>query len=142
MYRFIAIIALIIMFATGAAAQKTGSLLTEKSLFWSNADPAVEVLIIDRWTNFNLLVISEKEIVLTYRTSVNSSRDIIEKIEPVRVEGCRKYFLVKHNFSRTTIWMALDIDVDGKPVPALTRTFYDGLLEIVPNEQFRKDLPK
>ena len=32
--------------------------------------------------------------------------------------------------------MSPEFTVDGKKIPALTRTFYDNILEIVPNEQF------
>lgn len=142
MNRIIAIAAILVLLAFGVAAQKSDPQITDKSLFWSMTDPAVEITIIDRWADFNLLVISEKDVVVTYRTSINSSRDVIEKIEPVRTEGCRRYYLVKHSFSRTTIWMALDFEIGGNSVPALTRTFYDGLLEIVPNERFWKKLPK
>ncbi len=110
---------------------------TPRSLFWQSADPVVEIVIIDRRLGFNLIVISEENVVVTYRTSINSSVAVEKKLEPVRSERGRKYFLVEHSFSRRTIWMALDFEVGGKDVPGLTRTFYDGFLEIVPNDKFR-----
>jgi hypothetical protein len=115
--------------------------MTERSLFWTSDDPAVEITVIDRRAGFNLLVISENEVVVTYRTSVNSSQSVVKTLEPVKSEGCRKYYLVAHSFSKRTIWMALDFKIGSKDVPSLTRTFYNGLLEIVPNDQFDR-VPK
>lgn len=132
------------LFAGGALAVfgQNARPATDRSLFWTADDPAAEVTIIDRRGGFNLLVITEKNVVVTYRTSINSRESVIKTLEPVKSEGCRKYFLVEHSFSKRTIWMALDFRIDGKDVPDLTRTFYNGLLELVPNEQFGDKFPK
>ena len=130
---YAAFAALVLTIAVGA---QTTAPKTEKSLFWSSDDPAVEVTLIDRMTNFNLIVVSDRDVRVTYRTEINSMEAVVKELEPVRTVGTRKYFLVKHSFSRRTIWMALDFKVDGKKTDALTRTFYDGLMQVVPNEQF------
>jgi hypothetical protein len=123
-----------IAFALGVAGQPTET--AEKGLFWSTGDPRVDVLIINRTTGFNLIVISERDVKVIYRTKINSMESVEAELAPVKTAGAVRYFLVKHSFSRRTIWMALDFAVDGKPVPSLTRTFYNGLLELVPNERF------
>ncbi len=135
-------IALAIAMTAPVMAQAASKPVTEKSLFWFSAEPAVEIVLIDRAEGFNLIVISDRDVKVTYRTSINSMESVIKTLEPLQSKAPQKYFLVRHSFSKRTIWMALDFTVDGKPVPALTRTFYDGLLEIVPNEQFKDDAPK
>jgi hypothetical protein len=128
-----------VVFALSVAGQTKQP--ADKGLFWSTDEPRVDVFIIDRMVGYNLVVISEKDVKVRYRTKINSMQPVEAELTPVKTAGTVRYFLVKHSFSRRTIWMALDFAVDGKPVPSLTRTFYNGLLELVPNEQFI-DRPK
>lgn len=130
--------AIVTTFAAIANAQNP----TLKGLHWMSSDPAVEIFLVDRMTDYNLVVITEKSVKLTYRSSWNSSQDITKVLEPVKTVGDRRYYLARHSFSRTTIWMALDFEIGGKEVPELTRTFYDGLLNVVENDKYRLKAPK
>lgn len=135
-------IAIAVVMSVSVFGQQTTKPVSEKSLFWFSDDPAVEVVLIDRGAPFNLIVISKKDVKVTYRTEINSTEPVVEDLMPIRSYGARKYFFVRHSFSRRTIWMALDFSAGGKPLPGLTRTFYNGLLELVPNEQFTKTVPQ
>ena len=135
-------IAFAVVMSVSAFGQQATKQISEKSLFWFSEDPAVEVVLIDRGAPFNLIVISKQDVKVTYRTEINSTEPVVEDLVPVRSYGARKYFLVRHSFSKRTIWMALDFSANGKPLPPLTRTFYNGLLELVPNEQFTKTVPQ
>lgn len=124
---------------TKPVIKQTDTLPSYKSLFWMDENTGVEVYLIERRVpkdNFNLVVVSDKKIEVIYRTEINSSQAVVKELVPVKTEKGRNYYDVMHNFSRTTIWMALDFKVDGKKIDSLTRTFYDHLFEVVPNNQF------
>jgi hypothetical protein len=83
-------------------------------------------------------VISDKDIKVVYRTSINSSQSVVKEFTPTKTLNDKKYYNFTHVFSRTTIWMALDFTFEGKKIEPLTRTFYNSIFEIVPNNQFVK----
>lgn len=136
------IIALIILTANLTAAQ------TFKGIFWMDKATDIKVYLIDdeipasRNINpaFNLIVDSDKDLKVIYRTEINSMMDVVKELTPVKIEKRTKYYLVQHNFSRTTIWMSLEFEFQGKTIDSLTRIFYDGFYEIVPKNQFSKNL--
>lgn len=122
-------------------AKQTDKSITCKSLFWADEKLGVEVLLIEKQgekPDYSLLVVSDKEVKVIYRTAVNSIKPTMKELTPIKSKNGRSYFNVLHSFSRTTIWMALDFMVEGKKVDSLTRTFYNSMFEIVPNEQFSK----
>ncbi len=111
---------------------------------WASADGAMEIILTPvvnakTKTNYRLIVISAKELQVTYHTSLNSSTKVDKVLKPL-ASTLRdvKVYEFGHEFSRTTIWMALTFAHNGKPVTELTRTFYDGIDHTVPNANFLK----
>jgi hypothetical protein len=121
--------------------KQTDKLPTYKSLYWSDENLGVEIYLTEKITdksNLSLLVISDKDIKVVYRTSINSSQSVVKEFTPTKTLNDKKYYNFTHVFSRTTIWMALDFTFEGKKIEPLTRTFYNSIFEIVPNNQFVK----
>ncbi|MBS1792295.1 MAG: hypothetical protein JSS81_00495 [Acidobacteria bacterium] len=117
-----------------AAAQTTKAPPVEKGVFWFDKDSAVEVYLFPgAGRKYRLTVVSDRDVKVTYHTSINSFEPVDKELEPAATLGAVKYFEFAHNFSRTTIWMSLEFTVDGKKVPGLTRTFYDGIFETIEN---------
>lgn len=112
-----------------------------KTAFWTDGN--TEVYLIEKGSginNFELMVISNrKNLKIFYRTSINSSKDVLKELVPIKTIKDRKYYEFGHHFSRTTIWMALEFKLKDKRTEPLTRTFYDGIFEVVPNNQFLKE---
>jgi len=114
----------------------------DKAVRWAAADGSVEIVLTPvvnakTKTNYRLLVISTKELRVTYHTKRNSMIKVETVLKPV-TPSLRdvKVYEFGHNFSRTTIWMALTFKHDGKPLNELTRTFYDGIEHTVPNADY------
>lgn len=125
-------------------AQQSEKPSVARTAFWTDGN--AEVYLIEKGSsvnNYTLMVVSNrKNLKIFYRTSINSSQDVLKELIPIKTVKGRKYYEFGHHFSRTTIWMALEFKLKDKRVEALTRTFYDGIFEIVPNNQFLDDLPK
>jgi hypothetical protein len=137
--------AILVIAASVIYAQQTNKPLTYRSLFWMDENMGVEVYLIERHVkndNFNLVVVSDKDIKVTYRTSINSIEPVVKELIPIKTAKGRAYYDVQHNFTKMTIWMALDFKFEGKKIDSLTRTFYDDLFSVVPDEQFLKNPPK
>ncbi|MHB9134766.1 MAG: hypothetical protein ACYDBB_27165 [Armatimonadota bacterium] len=116
----------------------------EKAVRWASADGAVEIVLTPvlnekTRTNYRLIVISAKELQVTYHTSRNSTIKVDEALKPI-ASSLRdvKVYEFDHYFSRTTIWMALTFTRDGKAVDELTRTFRGEIEHTVPNTDFLK----
>ena len=116
----------------------------DSAVRWASADGSVEVVLarVDNkktHTNYRLMVISAKPLRVAYHTSINSSRKVDRVLKPL-ASSLRdvKVYEFDHEFSRTTIWMALTFSRGGKPVAELTRTFYDGIEHPVPNAEFKQ----
>ena len=137
------IVLLIALSAVGVTAQNATPTNLEKGVFWSDPEAGVEAFLFrGNDSGFRLTVVTEREVTVTYRTAINSMQDVTKELPFTEsARGAIRYFSFDHRFSRTTIWMALDFTVAGKPVPALTRTFYNSIFETVPNDQFPA-LPK
>ncbi|MBX7170337.1 MAG: hypothetical protein K1X72_05220 [Pyrinomonadaceae bacterium] len=123
------------------ANAQTEKLSVAQTAFWTNEN--TEVYLIEKGggiNNFELMVISnQKNLKIFYHTSINSSKDVFKELIPVKTIKDRKYYEFGHHFSRTTIWMAIEFKLKGKRIDALTRTFYNGIFEVVPNSQFLKE---
>jgi hypothetical protein len=120
-------------------AQKSEKSTVARTAFWTDGNS--EVYLIEKGSginNFGLMVISDQDFKIFYRTSINSSKDVSKELVPVKTVKDRKYYEFGHHFSRTTIWMAVEFKMNGKQIEKLTRTFYDGIFEVVPNIQFLK----
>ena len=119
-------------------AQQAEKPSVARTAFWTDGN--TEVYLIEKGSginNFGLMVISnQKSLKVFYRTSINSSKDILKELIPVKTVSDRKYYEFGHHFSRTTIWMAIEFKLNNKLIDALTKTFYDGIFEVVPNEKF------
>ncbi|MCB2225102.1 MAG: hypothetical protein KQH53_00375 [Desulfarculaceae bacterium] len=75
--------------------------------------------------DYKLFVANGPGLEVSYLTRVNSSREVRRKLKPLAESNpCLKLYRFSHNFSRTTIWMALRFERDGKPVSELGRAFY------------------
>ncbi len=122
-------------------AQKTSGYLTYRSLYWMDEGLATEVYVSEKRGengNFSLMVISEKDIKVFYRTSINSIEPVNKELLPVKTAKNVKYYEINHHFTKMTIWMGLEFKLDNKIIESLTRTFYDNLFDIVPNDDFLK----
>lgn len=122
-------------------AQQVDKPSVARTAFWTDGN--TEVYLIEKGSginNFGLMVISNgKNLKVFYSTSINSSKDVLKELIPVKTVKDRKYYEFGHHFSRTTIWMAIEFKLNNKQIDALTKTFYDGIFEVVPNEQFLKE---
>lgn len=127
------------------AAQTEKKEPTFDALHWACKKTGVDVFLVERGaaeSEYNLIVVSERKVTVVYRTERNSTYPVRLELAPVKTVGTASFYQVKHSFSRTTIWMALDFAIDGEPHAGLTRTFYNSFSEIVPNEQFAKPGPQ
>ena len=123
-----------------AQAQQSEKPSVAKTAFWT--DGKTEIYLVEKASSINnlgLMIISNrKNLKVFYHTSINSSQDVLKELIPNKTVKDRKYYEFSHRFSRTTIWMALEVKLNGKRIDALTKTFYDGIFEVVPNGQFLK----
>lgn len=109
-----------------------------KGVFWADPASEVEVYLIPVGGNsYRLAVVTRHEVKVTYRTSINSIEPVVKEL-PIASDACKvvKYFVYDHSFTKMTIWVGLDFTVNGKPVPALTRAFYNTIYEPVPPDMF------
>jgi hypothetical protein len=114
--------------------KETKTPAVSKGVFWSDAASGVEVYLVAKGgQNYRLTVISNKDVKVIYRTSINSTEPVMKELVPVTKTNSVKYYEFEHYFSKMTIWMSLECTVDGKKVPALDRTFYDNIFEIAPS---------
>lgn len=123
-----------------AQAQQAEKAKVARTAFWTDGN--TEVYLIEKGSginNFELMVISDQNLKIFYHTSINSSKDVLKELVPIKTVKDRKYYEFGHHFSRTTIWMALEFKLKDKRTESLTRTFYDGIFEVVPNNQFLKE---
>ncbi len=115
-----------------------------RSLFWLHEAAGIEVCLIAKGPEtrpYNLVVISDKDVKVIYQTERNSFQSNSIQLAPVKAAGGRSYDDVGHNLSKTTIWMTLDFESEGKKFDSLTRTFDDNFFEIAANDRFSKNNP-
>ncbi len=128
-------------FLSGIVHAQSEKSFVARTAFWT--DENTEIYLIEKGNginNFELMVISNrKNLKVFYHTSINSSQDVLKELSPVKTVKDRKYYEFGHHFSRTTIWMSLEFKLNGKSIETLTRTFYNGIFEVVPNGQFLKE---
>lgn len=120
---------------TQAAAQDAKTPFVLKGVFWFDKDSGTEAYLFPG-KNLRLTVISKKDVKVTYHTKINSIEPVEKELSPAETVGDVRYFDFEHYFTKMTIWMALEFTVDGRKIPALTRTFYDNIFETVENEKF------
>lgn len=136
-------LAIAILFSASFGAVQTFAQTTKpadisKGVHWSDAAAGVEVYLFEgNYQPYTLLVVSKRDVKVTYRTSINSVEPVVKELIPVNSVGeVVRYYQFEHYFSKMTIWMALEFKVDGKDVPALTRAFYNDIFTLVPPNQF------
>lgn len=135
--RYLAIgLSVLVLSAGIAIGQDSKKPVVEKGVFWADQASGVQVFLTE---GGQLTVVSNKSVRVDYHTSINSSRPVDKQLTSTGSGGPSvTYFDARHNFSRTTIWMALEFTIDGKKVPELTRTFYNSIFETVANGSFMK----
>ncbi len=131
--------------APALAADKTNVPLTEKSLHWTDTKVSVSVFLVQRKTTppgyanaFSLFVAGGDDLTIVYRSRVNSTIPIVRVLKPKATSSIKgmQEFEFKHGFSKTTIWMAIVFEKDGRRIEQLTRTFYGSMDKVVPNNKF------
>jgi hypothetical protein len=132
---------LVLVGAGQIIAQNTAKPGIEKAVFWTDAVSGTNVYLSN---GGRLTVVSEEAVKVDYHTEINSTVPVDKRLAQTGSSGTTvRYFMVDHHFPRTTIWMTLEFTVGGKKVPALTRTFYNSIFEVVPTEQyFHRDQKK
>ena len=140
LFRLLSKSAIIILFIfsiglTQIAAQNSKTPFVVKGVFWFDKDSGTEAYLFPG-KNYRLTVISQKEVKVTYHTEINSIEPVAKELTPTETAGNVRYFDFEHHFTKMTIWMALEFTVDGKKIPALTRTFYDNIFESVEPEKY------
>jgi len=121
---------------TQAIAQDAKAPFVEKGVFWFDKDSGTEVYLFPGKNNYRLTVVSAKAVKVTYRTEINSIEPVAKELMPAETAGDVRYFEFEHHFTKMTIWMSLEFTVDGKKIPALTRTFYNSIFESVEPENY------
>lgn len=141
-------IAFVILFIAGIGiiqtpAQDAKTPFVIKGVFWFDKDSATDVYLLPaKNLNYRLTVISPKEVKVSYHTAINSFEAVDKELTAKETAGAVRYYEFEHYFSKMTIWMSLEFTVDGKKVPALTRTFYNSIFEVAENDYFVKPKPK
>ena len=139
LYKFALAIVFAVTIGTGVVlAQDPKTPSIAKGVFWADPASGVEVYLIPvGGSSFRLAVVTRHEVKVTYRTSINSVEAVVKEL-PIASDACKvvKYFIFDHHFSKMTIWVGLDFAINGKPVPALTRAFYNTIYEPVPPDMF------
>lgn len=110
-----------------------------RTAFW--VDGNTEVYLVNKITktsNYRLMVVTNKNVKIFYHTSINSMEPVLKELTPVKIFKGRRYYEFSHNFTKMTIWMSLEFKLRGKRIESLTRTFYNDIFDIVPNNQFLK----
>lgn len=115
-----------------------------KAVHWSDAATGTEIYLAEAGgQGYRLTVVSQREVKVTYRTSINSVEPVVKELAPVETVGSVvRYYQFNHYFSKMTIWMALLFEVDGKSVPSLTRAFYNDIYTLVPSNMFLNGMKK
>jgi hypothetical protein len=129
---------------TQIAAQDAKTTFVAKGVFWFDKDSATEVYFFPNKNDrgYRLAVVSPKEVKVKYHTEINSYEPVDKDLTVTENLGAVKYFEFDHHFSKMTIWMALEFTIDGRKIPALTRTFYDNIFETVETEKYFNPLKK
>ena len=109
----------------------------DDGVVWANKDKCTKIYLIGRgYQTDELRIESEEDFKVFYRTCINSQEDIVEELKPKKTEDNVTYYDLKHRFSRTTIWMAIEIRKHGKRDNELTKTFYGSINKSVPNGSY------
>jgi len=107
---------------------------------WSDTKGTTVILMRKTDGSFRLIIVTDVDYEIVYRTERNSSIDVSQKLEPDPSSTKRvKFYDFDHSFSRTTIWMAVVFKKDGKVNNDLTRTFYGSIQKTVSNDDFLTD---
>lgn len=106
-----------------------------KAVYWAHGD--AEIYLLEKGSGgLRLTVISQKPLTVTYRTRINSIEPVVKVLTPTSSANGITIYDFEHHFTKMTIWMALEFSIDEKPVPELTRTFYNDIHEVVANGHF------
>jgi hypothetical protein len=121
-----------------ALAQDNSKPDVTKGVYWADRETGTEVYLVPKsGQSYRLLVLSNKDVKVTYRTRINSVEPVTKELAPLDASGgVIRYYEFDHYFSKMTIWMGLEFTVDGKKVPALTRVFYDNIFQIAPGNMY------
>jgi hypothetical protein len=137
--------ACLLLGAAGAQEQPTPvPLSTDTALHWSGGGGATHVFLLqdtqDPANRFRLFVAGGDDLKVIYRTQLNSRTDVRNELQPKKpvLAGLREYEFT-HKFSRMTVWMGLVFVRGDVRDDELTRTFYGGIGNVVPNGEYLKD---
>jgi len=123
----------------GVFGQEGKKPTVNKAVQWASNDGKTQVFLADAGPKgYRLTVITAMPLRVSYHTSRNS-RIPVEKVLaplPSAIKGVTTYD-IDHRFTRTTPWMRLEFNLNGKLVNELTRTFFNNIDGVVPNEQFQ-----
>lgn len=127
--------------ALATFAQKQNAPPIARAVYWANAD--AEVYLLQKGSGgFRLTIVSQKQFKVTYHTRINSIEPVDKELMPASSVNGVTIYDFNHNFTKMTIWMALEFSFDGKTVPDLTRTFLNDIEEVVANGYFDFMKPK
>lgn len=133
----VAILFLCVSGASQALAQDSKTPDITKAVFWSDAGSGIQVYLVPKNHHYRLVVVSKGDVKVTYHTSINSVEPVMKELAPVETSGeTVRYYEFQHSFSKMTIWMGLSFTLDGQKVPNLTRTFYNDIFTLVPENFF------
>ena len=134
-FMFIGLIALIATGTLMAFAQKPNAPPIAKAVYWANPD--AEVYLLQKNSGgFRLTVVSQKQFQVTYHTRINSIEPVKKVLAPTSSANGITTYDFEHNFTKMTIWMALEFSFNGQTHWELTRTFLNDIHEVVVNGYF------
>ncbi len=129
------VVALLSASALATFAQKQNVPPIARAVYWANAE--AEVYLLEKSTGgLRLTVFSKKTFTVTYHTRINSMEPVDTVLVPTSSANGVTIYDFNHNFTKMTIWMALEFTFDGQPVPELSRTFLNDIQDVVPNGYF------
>ncbi|HEV8590360.1 MAG TPA: hypothetical protein VGQ72_15940 [Pyrinomonadaceae bacterium] len=135
LFVFFGAVALVMAAALATFAQKQNAPPIAKAVYWANAD--AEVYLLEKGSGgLRLTVVSQKQFTVTYRTRINSIEPVDKVLAPTSSANGITIYDFNHNFTKMTLWMALEFSLDGNTVPELTRTFLNDINEVVANGYF------
>ena len=119
------------------ACTQAGVVKTKNGVMWSDRKSGTKIYLIGNEFNVTgLQIITDESLKVIYHTRINSQEDVIKELKPANTHGKGYYYDLEHTFTHTTIWMAIEIQRDGKRDEDLTKTFYGSLYETVSNDVY------
>ncbi len=129
------IVTIAVLLASSVQAQHAKKPQLSRAVYWANAD--AEIYLLEKGSGgLRLTIVSKKRFKVVYHTRINSIEPVDRELVSLTSTNGFATYDFEHNFTKMTIWMALEFSTDGRVIPELTRTFLNDINEVVANGYF------